>query len=262
MTSADLTLLADLRLAPDRAELWMAYQPQIDPATGATDRGRGPAALDESGARLGAARSLHPARRTDGPRRPAHRLGPAEALDVEVRWRRAGLDLPVSVYVSAVSLSDPGFPDKVLRLLRDRRLPGTTLTVEVTETAALDVDQAVDRLGTLHDAVVGISIDDFGTGDTSLAVLPQLPIDELKVDQRFVKASATSAADDAIVRSVLELAHQLGLRAVAEGVEDAETHDRLRGYGFELLQGWRSRRRCPSRSSSASCAAIPTRRGR
>jgi EAL domain-containing protein (putative c-di-GMP-specific phosphodiesterase class I) len=93
-------------------------------------------------------------------------------------------------------------------------------------------------LGALHREGVGVSIDDFGTGYTSLAVLPYLPVDELKVDQSFVIASSTSEADDAIVRSVLELAHQLGKRAVAEGVEDEPTWTRLRGYGFDLLQGW------------------------
>ena len=161
-----------------------------------------------------------------------------ETLDAQVRWRRVGLNLPVSVNVSAGSLSDPGLPAKILGELRARRLPGNVLTVEVTETAALDAEQAVDRLGALHDGGVGVSIDDFGTGYTSLAVLPHLPIDELKVDQRFVLASSTSPADDAIVRSVLELAHQLGLRAVAEGVEDEPTWARLREYGFDLLQGW------------------------
>jgi len=238
MTGADLALLADLRLAPERGELWMAYQPQIDPVTGAT------VAVE---ALLRWSSPIHGMVRPDQFIPLAERTGLVdrltdwvfgETLDAQVRWRRVGLHLPVSVNVSAGSLSDPELPERILGALRERRLPGSVLTVEVTETAALDAEQAVDRLGTLHEAGVGISIDDFGTGYTSLAVLPHLPIDELKVDQRFVFASATSPADDAIVRSVLELAHQLGLRAVAEGVEDEETWGRMRDYGFDLLQGW------------------------
>lgn len=238
LTSADLALLTDLRLAPGRGELRLAYQPQIDPRSGATvaveallrwsSPVHGPVPPD---------RFIPLAERTG----LVDRLGEfvlAEALDAQVRWRRVGLQLPVSVNVSAVSLAAPDLPAKILGELHARRLPGDVLTVEVTETAALDADQAADRLGALSRAGVGISIDDFGTGYTSLAVLPSLPVDELKVDQRFVKASATSPADDAIVRSVLELAHQLGLRAVAEGVEDEPAWERLRTYGFDLLQGW------------------------
>jgi predicted signal transduction protein with EAL and GGDEF domain len=238
MTSADLALLADLRLAPERGELWMAYQPQIEPESGAT------VAVE---ALIRWASPAHGNVPPDAFIPLAERTGLvdrltdwvfAETLDAQVRWRRVGLHLPVSVNVSAGSLADPELPAKILGALRARRLPTDVLTVEVTETAALDAEQAVDRLGALHDEGVGVSIDDFGTGYTSLAVLPHLPIDELKVDQRFVLASSTSAADDAIVRSVLELAHQLGLRAVAEGVEDEPTWSRLRGYGFDLLQGW------------------------
>lgn len=238
MTGADLALLADLRLAPERGELWMAYQPQIDPQTGAT------VAIE---ALLRWSSPTHGSVPPDTFIPLAERTGLidrltdwvlGETLDAQVRWRRIGLFLPVSVNVSAVSLSSPELPEKILGALRERRLPGAVLTVEVTETAALDAEQAVDRLGALHNEGVGVSIDDFGTGYTSLAVLPHLPIDELKVDQRFVIASSTSAADDAIVRSVLELAHQLGLRAVAEGVEDQATAERMREYGFDLLQGW------------------------
>ena len=238
MTSADLALLADLRLAPERGELWIAYQPQIDPASGAT------VAVE---ALLRWNSPTHGLVRPDAFIPLAERTGLVdrltdwvlgEALDAQVRWRRVGLHLPVSVNVSAGSLSDPALPEKIIGALESRRLPGRVLVVEVTETAALDAEQAVDRLGALHRADIGVSIDDFGTGYTSLAVLPHLPIDELKVDQRFVIASATSAADDSIVRSVLELAHQLGLRAVAEGVEDDEAASRMSSYGFDLLQGW------------------------
>ncbi|MHB1930013.1 MAG: EAL domain-containing protein [Acidimicrobiales bacterium] len=100
--------------------------------------------------------------------------------------------------------------------LEARGLPAGCLTLEVTETAAIDLLQAVSLLRPLHDRGVRISIDDFGTGYTSLAILPDLPLDELKVDQRFVLRSQPSPADDAIVRTVRELGHRLGLTVVAE----------------------------------------------
>ncbi|HEY7947197.1 MAG TPA: EAL domain-containing protein, partial [Acidimicrobiales bacterium] len=81
-------------------------------------------------------------------------------------------------------------------------------------------------------------IDDFGTGYTSLAALPDLPLDELKVDQRFVLRSSTSPADETIVRTVRELAHRLGLVAVAEGVENADLFERMRAFDFDILQGY------------------------
>lgn len=238
LTSADLALLSDLRLAADRGELWLAYQPQIEPRSGATVAVEALLRWDSPAhGKVPPDRFIPLAERTGlVDRLTDWVLG--EALDAQLRWRRVGLRLPVSVNVSAVSLAAPELPAKILGELRHRRLPGDALTVEVTETAALDADQAADRLGALSNAGVGVSIDDFGTGYTSLSVLPFLPVHELKVDQRFVKASAESPADDAIVRSVLELAHQLGLRAVAEGVEDEPAWTRLREYGFDLLQGW------------------------
>ncbi len=257
MTGADLALLADLRLASERGELQMAYQPQIDPSTDATVAVE--ALLRWSSPTHGSVppdRFIALAERTGLIDRLTDWVI-AETLDAQVRWRRVGLTLPVSVNVSAGSLSDPELPGRVLGALRDRRLPGEILTVEVTETAALDAEQALGRLGALHDAGVGISIDDFGTGYTSLAVLPQLPVDELKVDQRFVIASATSPADDTIVRSVLGLAHQLGMRAVAEGVEDHETAQRLRDYGFDLLQGWAFSKALPEAELMSFVCAAP-----
>jgi EAL domain-containing protein (putative c-di-GMP-specific phosphodiesterase class I) len=98
--------------------------------------------------------------------------------------------------------------------------------------------QAVDLLRPLHDKGVRVSLDDFGTGYTSLSVLPFLPLDELKVDQRFVRLAPISAPDEAIVRSVGELAHRLGLSAVAEGVENEEIRDLMTSFGIDILQGY------------------------
>jgi EAL domain-containing protein (putative c-di-GMP-specific phosphodiesterase class I) len=142
------------------------------------------------------------------------------------------------VNLSATSLTVPDLAHWILAELEDRQLPPSSLTVEVTETAAIDLLQAVALLRPLHDRGVRVSIDDFGTGYTSLSVLPDLPLDELKVDQRFVLRSSSSAADETIVRTVRELAHRLGLVAVAEGVENQELFDRMVAFDFDILQGY------------------------
>jgi diguanylate cyclase len=238
MTADDLSLLADLRLAPERSELFLAYQPQIATAT----------------SRITSVEALvRWSSPTHGPVTPgrfiplAERTGLIdrltvwildEALDAQARWREKGIDLPVSVNLSPKTLTSPDLSERIMAALDRRGLDPRCLTIEMTETAALDLLQAVSLLQPLHERGVRISIDDFGTGYTSLAVLPDLPLDELKVDQRFVRRVQTSPADDAIVRTVLELAHRLGLAAVAEGVETAWLFERMRQYGFDLLQGF------------------------
>lgn len=238
MTASDLALLSDLRLAIDRNELSLAYQPQITTAS----------------ARLASVEALlrwkSPIHGSVPPSRfipLAERTGLvgrltdwvlSEALEAQVRWRSVGLDIPVGVNLSPTTLNTPDLPERILDELARRRLPATCLTIEVTETAAIDLLQAVSLLRPLHDAGIRISIDDFGTGYTSLTALPDLPLDELKVDQSFVMRSLTSTADDAIVRTVRELALRLGLDAVAEGVETKDMFDRMCAYGFDLLQGY------------------------
>jgi diguanylate cyclase len=238
MTASDLALLSDLRLAIDRSELALAYQPQITTAS----------------ARLASVEALlrwtSPIHGSVPPSRfipLAERTGLvgrltdwvlSEALEAQVRWRSVGLDIPVGINLSPTTINTPDLPDRILDELARRRLPATCLTIEVTETAAIDLLQAVNLLRPLHDAGIRISIDDFGTGYTSLTALPDLPLDELKVDQSFVMRSLTSTADDAIVRTVRELALRLGLDAVAEGVETKDMFDRMCAYGFDLLQGY------------------------
>jgi EAL domain-containing protein (putative c-di-GMP-specific phosphodiesterase class I) len=238
LTVEDLALLADLRLAVEREELWMAYQPQIatetsrivsveallrwsSPVHGNVPPGRFIVLAEQTGL--------------------VDRLTEwvmAQALDAQVRWRTAGIDLPVSVNLSAKTLSRPELSVWILSELEARDLPPAALTVEVTETAAADLQQADRVLRPLHERGVRVSIDDFGTGYTSLAAIPYLPLDEIKVDMAFVKRALTSPADEAIVRCVQELAHRLGLVTVAEGVEDEAIQRLMVDIGFDLLQGF------------------------
>jgi EAL domain-containing protein (putative c-di-GMP-specific phosphodiesterase class I)/GGDEF domain-containing protein len=238
MTADDLALLADLRLAAQRGELALAYQPQIRATSRRMESVE--ALLRWTSPIYGSvppSRFIPLAERT-GLIDPLTEWVLAEALDAQVRWRALGYNFPVSVNLSPTSLTTPELPNRILAELATRELPSRCLTVEVTETAAVDLLQAVGLLRPLHDRGVRIAIDDFGTGYTSLAVLPDLPLNELKVDQRFVLRSTSSAADDAIVQTVLGLAHRLGLDAVAEGVETKELADRMTGYGFDFLQGF------------------------
>ncbi len=238
LSADDLALLSDLRLAAERGELWMAFQPQVDAATGAVVATE--ALLRWESPVHGSVppgRFIPLAERTGMVDRLTEWVFGA-ALDAAARWHRAGIDLPVSVNVSARTVGKPDLADWILAQLAERDLPPGALTVEVTETAAVDLVQAMNLLEPLHERGVRVSMDDFGTGYTSLAALPQLPLDELKVDMGFVRRSATSAADEAIVRSVRELAHRLGLAAVAEGVEDADLARSMRAIGYDLLQGY------------------------
>jgi EAL domain-containing protein (putative c-di-GMP-specific phosphodiesterase class I) len=170
--------------------------------------------------------------------RRATRWVVAEALDAQVGWRDRGIHLPVSVNVSAKNLADPGLPGWVFEALDVRHLPASCLTVEVTESVVTDADQARAVLGPLRDHGVRISMDDFGTGYTSLSALPGLPLDKLKIDQGFVRHSLALPADDAIVATTCDFGHRLGLTVVAEGVEDADIELRLVAHGVDLLQGY------------------------
>jgi EAL domain-containing protein (putative c-di-GMP-specific phosphodiesterase class I)/GGDEF domain-containing protein len=245
LTADDLTLLADLRHAAERGELWLAYQPKITVSTGATASVE--ALLRWTSARHGnvsPARFIPLAERTGLIDRLTEWVL-SDALDAQVRWRQAGHALNVSVNVSPRSLRSTELTSRVTEALWSRSLGPDVLTIEVTESLAFDIPEAVERLGPLKRLGVRISIDDFGTGYTSLAVLPHLPLDEIKLDQQFVRQLEESAANDAIVRAVVELAHRLGLTAVAEGVETARLADKLSEYGYDVLQGFHISRPLP-----------------
>jgi EAL domain-containing protein (putative c-di-GMP-specific phosphodiesterase class I)/GGDEF domain-containing protein len=238
LTAEDLILVSRLRTAAERGELSLAYQPQV--ARGSRAIRSVEALLRWNRRDLG---DVSPGRFIPLAERTGLITGITEwviveALDAQMRWRAQGIDLPVSVNLSAKSLPAPELSAWILDQLDQRGLPPSCLTVEVTETAVADPAQAVVMLRPLHQRGVRISIDDFGTGFTSLAALPTLPLDELKVDQCFVLRSLESPADAAIVHTVGELAHRLGLHAVAEGVETAAIADLVEACGIDLLQGY------------------------
>lgn len=164
-------------------------------------------------------------------------------LDASIKqgaeWMKSGKNLTVSVNISALILHNPIFPDIVNRLLEQSGFPANLLKLEITESAIIsDVVRATDVVNRLHDLGVKVSIDDFGTGYTSLAYIRKLPVDEIKIDKSFVLNMNTVSDDAVIVRTLLELARNLDLSVVAEGVEDRETWYMLAGLGCHVAQGY------------------------
>ena len=145
----------------------------------------------------------------------------------------------MSVNVSARSLLDVDLPEKVSATLRRHDVPATLLELEITESAVLaDPVRVTDVLHRLQQLGVSLSIDDFGTGYTSLSYLRDLPVDELKIDRSFVGHMLTSSKDAVIVRTSVELGRRLGLRTVAEGLEDEATWRALQALDCDLVQGF------------------------
>ena len=154
-------------------------------------------------------------------------------------WRRSGQDVKVAVNLGTESLQDEDLAGTVARALEESGTPASWLTLEITESAMMaDPTRAMRVLSEVHDLGVRVSIDDFGTGYSSLGYLKGLPVDEVKVDQSFVKEMASDRQDACIVRSVIDLGHNLGLRVVAEGIEDRATAELLAVWGCDYGQGY------------------------
>jgi EAL domain-containing protein (putative c-di-GMP-specific phosphodiesterase class I) len=169
------------------------------------------------------------------------------SLGAAADWSAAGIDVPVSVNVSARSLLDATFPAQIADLLRRHRLPARRLVLEITESVAVSDQEIVDEvLAALREMGVQISVDDFGTGFSSLSFVTRVPVDELKVDRSFVDEMIDSKAAEAVVRGAVELGARLGARVVAEGVETAEQRAALLALGCTTAQGYHFCRPLPA----------------
>ncbi|WP_432570151.1 EAL domain-containing protein [Kineococcus sp. SYSU DK005] len=181
-----------------------------------------------------------------------------QALEQAASWVRAGRPLRVSVNLSARLLAHEGLAEQVRAHVARTGVPAHLLVLEVTESAVMAQPQrAVEALAQLRALGVRIALDDFGTGYTSLGLLQDLPLDELKVDRRFVAGALRGGGDEAIVRSVVELAHRLGLEVVGEGVEDEATAQLLAEAGYDLLQGYHFARPLPAEQVEHLDFAVP-----
>ncbi len=173
------------------------------------------------------------------------RIGPLtdHVLDLALarcrRWLDQDIALSVAVNLSARCLTEPDLVERVQRALRRHGVPGELLILELTEGSVVDDSvRSSNVLAELHALGLRLSMDDFGTGYSSLSQLRQLPIDEVKIDKSFVLGMSTSQGESFIARSIIELAHNLGLRVVAEGVEDELTRKLLTEMGCDKLQGF------------------------
>ncbi len=161
------------------------------------------------------------------------------ALDQCRRWKDDGLDIKVAINISAVDLTQKDFAAGVLEMLEERELSAGDVVLEVTESALMkDVDLALSALEALRNCGVALSIDDYGTGYSSMAQLKRLPVDELKIDKSFVMNLHDDSDDYVIVKSTIELGHNMGLKLVAEGVETQAALDLLTELNCDLAQGY------------------------
>ena len=232
-------LFGKLRDALQRQQLQMHYQPQIDLTNG---RVLGAEALvrwaDPAEGMISPAVFI-PVAEESGLIRPLTIWVLAESMRECERWHRAGLALSVSVNLSALNLLDPELSDALQAALTETGLDPRHVNLEITEGCFMASPQrAMAMLHSLHESGFKLSIDDFGTGYSSLAYLKSMPIDELKIDQSFVRKLLESTGDQAIVSSTIALAHNFNLQVVAEGIEDAATADWLKAHHCDIGQGY------------------------
>jgi EAL domain-containing protein (putative c-di-GMP-specific phosphodiesterase class I)/CHASE2 domain-containing sensor protein len=234
-----VSLLAELDTALVGGELWNAYQPKLDLRTGRVvavealvrwdHPERGPLAPD----------AFIPLVEQHGRAADLTLHVMAQALAEAAGWRASGCPLGIAVNISATLLHDPAFVDRLEQLLRASGFPADQVTLEVTESAAMaDPDAAVVALERWRGLGVGVSIDDYGTGQSSLSYLQKMPATELKIDRIFIDAMSADPRNRILVRSTIAMAHELGLEVVAEGVEDEASLDLLRDMGCDVVQGY------------------------
>ena len=236
----NLSLMGELRTAIDADQLVLYYQPKVNTQTG---RVSGVEAL---------VRWRHP---QHGLMYPNDFIPLAEqaglikqltlwvlkqAVEQSRDWEQSGIDVSMAVNLSVHNLHDSTFPEEVKAIMRGAsRDQVSRLRFEITETAMMvDPTRALEILNALGAMGIRLSIDDFGTGYSSLSYLKQLPVAELKIDKSFITSMGSSDNDAVIVRSTIDLAHNIGLRVVAEGVEDKQTYEMLATLGCDSVQGY------------------------
>lgn len=234
-----LSLLSELRLAVERDELVLYYQPKVSTA---------PDSVHHVEALV---RWIHPTRGFVPPFEfiPfAEQTGYIKAITLWVmnaairqcgQWLLRGLEVNVSLNISARDLLNPELPALFAGMLERHGCPARLITLEITESAVLDDPlRALANLQVLRETGCALSIDDYGTGYSSLSYLRQMPVSEMKIDRSFVMHLLDNPNDEIIVRSTIELAHNMGLKVTAEGVESEGVLERLRLLGCDLAQGY------------------------
>lgn len=234
-----LALLGELRRALDRSELELFYQPKVSLDSGnivgveALLRWRHP--------RLGmvSPEEFIVAAEQTGLIRSLTKFSLETALHQWQLWHRQGIEMNVAVNLSRRNLLGPDFVEDVMSILNTTRVPPERLLLEITESSILaDPARASEVCIRLNELGIGLSLDDFGAGYSSLGYLKRLPVTEIKIDKSFVLGMVADDNDEVIVRSTIDLARNLGLRVVAEGVETVAAWSHLQGLGCDVAQGF------------------------
>jgi predicted signal transduction protein with EAL and GGDEF domain len=235
----DPNLIEQLRAALlDGDELTLHYQPKINASDGSVHSVEALLRWQHPSRGLLLPEEFLPAAERAGLMRKVANRTVSRALEQIYSWREQGIALAVAVNLSATNLLDLDLVGTIERLLRTHGLPADALIIEITESALVDSVRSRNTVAELQHLGVRISLDDYGTGWSSLARLQDVSVDELKLDRIFVARLAQDPRSVAIVRSTVALAHSLGADLVAEGVEDEMTLNALRRYGCTITQGF------------------------
>jgi EAL domain-containing protein (putative c-di-GMP-specific phosphodiesterase class I) len=234
-----LALMTDLRRAISSDELVLHYQPKAEFATGDVTSVEALVRWRHPQRGLVPPDEFIPLAEQTGLIRPLTHWVLDQALRQCRMWQDAGLHIGVAVNLSMRNVHDRDLPDQIDELLAKWRVAPARLRVEITESSLMaDPSRALDVLTRLRTKGVSVAIDDFGTGYSSLAYLTRLPVDEIKIDKSFVRDMAANPENAVIVRSTITLGHDLGLRVVAEGIEDQQTWDLLAQNKCDIAQGY------------------------
>ena len=238
IATADLGMLDGFERALINNRLHLAYQPKISLTDGTLKRVEALVRWDDPVLGSVPPSRFVPLAERHGLIDPLTQWGLRCALRQWREWHAAGIDICLAFNISAVSLDQLDFPDLVERLCRALEVPTERLVLELTEGATQPLIKLMDTLTRFRIKGIGLAIDDFGTGYSSLMQLRQLPFTELKIDRFFLTDMIASADSRLIVKTMIDLAHGLGLTATAEGVETEEQLLLLRELGCDVAQGY------------------------
>ncbi len=234
----NLTLLGELRGAIDRQQLRLDFQPKVLMASGKMVSIEALVRWDHPKHGLMRPDEFVPLAEQTGMIGPLSLWVIRQSLREYEALAREGIEMAVAINLSVRNLQDKLFPVKVAELFAQSSVEPSRVRFEITETAIMaDPARALAVLNELHAMGIRLSIDDFGTGYSSLAHLKQMPVDELKIDKNFVLGMEEDENDAVIVRSIIDLAHNIGIEVVAEGVETEQCYQRLRDLGCDIAQG-------------------------
>ncbi len=238
-TPARLSMLGDLRAAIEAKDLDVVYQPKLDLMTGRIIGVEALVRWEHAGRGVVAPSEFVRVAEDTGLIKSLTDLVLARGIETLRTLQEQGISIGLAVNLSTHDLFDARLPDRVRAYLDANGVAPESLTLEITESSLfVDAPRTRATIDDLHSAGLKMAVDDFGTGYSSLSYLRRLPVNELKVDQSFVARMLTDAQDEVIVRSTIDLGHNLGLHVVAEGVESIAVMDRLRDFGCDAAQGY------------------------